>query len=328
MEILIVDDEPTSSALNAAYVRKLANCNAVCFGNACDALDWAATHDPGIVIVDYLMPLMDGAEFTRRLRRLPGKDRVPVVMVTGFDDDDVREIARGVGVNEFLSKPVDRVQLSACILNLSAVRSGAEETNLASIASRQHEAGVDAAELATILAERDRMRALSQTEPTADDDGPLSAEAALSRLSEEILILDDERTSIAMLDHYVRKLKCVPARFTDPQEALEWCETNDPCAVIVDYMMPDVDGLEFTRRFRRLPGKGDIPMLMISAYADAALKQSAHDAGVNQFLHKPVDAADLTAHLRAIIAARAVHRRVAKHERVRGDKVPGHTGRG
>lgn len=322
MDILIVDDERTASAMHAAYVRKLANCNALCFGNACDALDWAATHDPALVIVDYLMPLMDGAEFTRRLRRLPRKDKVPVVMVTGFGDDDIREVARAVGVDAFLTKPVDRIQLSACILTLSAASAAPKEAAAISQLPREYDV-IDTAELAIILAERDRMRALSdhgQSESKVTDDELLAPRAVVSQPSEDILILDDERTSIAMLDICVRKLRCVPARFNDSQEALVWCEANTPAAVIVDFMMPDVDGLEFTRRFRLLAAKADIPVVMITGYADSALKRAAHDAGVNEFLHKPVDLSQLEAHLRAILAARAREKRIAKHERLSADE--------
>jgi CheY-like chemotaxis protein len=274
-----------------------------------------------MVIVDYLMPVIDGAEFTRRFRRLAGKSKVPVVMVTGFGDEDVREVARSVGVDAFLTKPVDRIQLSACILNLSALRTASNEASLSERHSRDYDA-IDTDELVTTLAERDRMRALTRigdSESHADACALLATTPTPSGPYADIVILDDERTSIAMLDYHVRKLNCVPARFTDAQEALEWCAAHEASAVIVDYMMPDVNGLEFTRRFRSLPGKKDIPVVMISAYADSAVKQAAHDVGVNEFLHKPVDVAQLAAHLRTILAARALHRRLAKHERMRAD---------
>ena len=315
MDILIVDDERTASAIHAAYVRKLGNCKAVCFGDARDALDWSATHDPAIVIVDYLMPAMNGAEFTRRFRQLRGKNKIPVVMVTGFGDEDVRQAARSAGVDAFLTKPADRIQLSACILNATAGRTVSQAQSAIARQSGVFEE-IDTAELAKILAERDRMRAVGNEDESSSelDTQDLVATAPVaSPGSNQILILDDERTSMAMLDYHVRKLKCVPARFSHPQQALAWCETHGPCAVIVDYMLPDMDGLEFTRLFRLLPGKADTPILMVSAYANRAVKQSAHDLGVNEVLDKPIDVAALTAHLQAVIAARALHRRMPKH---------------
>ena len=327
MQILIVDDERTSAAIHGAYVRKLANFEAVCFGNPGDALDWARTHEPALVIVDYFMPVMDGVEFTRRLRRLPGKDSTPVVMVTGFGDEDVRQLARAAGVNEFLIKPVDRIELSACILNLSAMRSTLKKAAV-SLGHPHDYDDIDSAALGTILAERDRLRALNEGEPSKPQplgNARVAVESPVSRPSEDILILDDERTSTAVLDGYVRKLNCFPARFAHPHEALAWCKTHEPWAVIVDYIMPDMDGLEFTRRFRLLPGKADVPVLMVSAHGDLALRHAAVAAGVNEFLHKPVDAADLTGHIRTMLAARAIQKRLQKHERLianRGSRDP------
>jgi CheY-like chemotaxis protein len=105
----------------------------------------------------------------------------------------------------------------------------------------------------------------------------------------DVVILDDERTSIALLGHYVRKFDCTPVRFTNPIDGLQWCAAHTPGLVIVDYKMPEMDGIEFTRRLRALPGKAVIRILMVSASTDRLLRQHALRAGVNSFLRKPID---------------------------------------
>ena len=314
MEILIVDDERTVTAVHGAYVRKVANCSAVCFGNAADALDWAASHDPAMVIVDYVMPVMDGVEFTQRFRQLPGKHATPVVMVTDFGHEDVKQLALSAGVDEFLTKPVDRIALTTCIVNLSIARSMSKDA-VVSVRERHDFDAIDPAALAMILAERDRLRAPTESGQSPNDADDKTSVAVEAGASDEILILDDERTSTALLACYVRRFKCSPTRFAHANEALAWCETHEPAAVIVDYMMPDMDGLEFTRRFRQLPGKAAVPVLMVSAYGD--LKQAALAAGVDEFLQKPVDATDFMLHLRTMIAGRALQKKLAKDERPR-----------
>jgi CheY-like chemotaxis protein len=92
-----------------------------------EALDWAATHRPIAVILDYLMPDIDGIEFTRRFRVLPGKACVPVLMVTGCNYGDLRQRARSVGVDEFLTKPVNYVHLSRRIMEIYGARSQRNE---------------------------------------------------------------------------------------------------------------------------------------------------------------------------------------------------------
>jgi PleD family two-component response regulator len=81
-----------------------------------------------------------------------------------------------------------------------------------------------------------------------------------------------------------------------------------------------MDGLEFTRRFRLLAGKAEIPVVMVSAYGDSLLKEAARAAGVNEFLHKPVHAADLAMHLRTMFAERTLRNKLAKDERLVADK--------
>ena len=317
MDILIVDDEPTASTLHSAYVRKLGDFTAVCFGDPRDALEWAAAHAPAIVIVDYLMPHVDGIEFTRRFRALPGKATVPVLMVTDHDDSNLRQLATESGVNQFLSKPVDRIALSACIRKFSNTIQTSQEASPAPDRAGDSDE-LNAGTLATILAARDRLRDLKGGLDEAEADMPPSAavEPAARAPSDVIVLLDDERTSIAVLDDYVRQLKCYPMRFGQPVAALEWCKTHEPLAAIVEYMLPEMNGIEFTQRFRVLPGKADTPVLMITGHREPQLMDVAVAAGVNEFLYKPVDGSHLMAHLRTILAARALERRLSKHQRL------------
>ena len=116
----------------------------------------------------------------------------------------------------------------------------------------------------------------------------------------DIVILDDERTSIALLEHYVRKFDCTPVRFTNPGDALQWCAAHSPGLVIVDYKMPEMDGIEFTRRLRALPGKAAVPVLMVSASTDRLLRQHALRTGVNSFLRKPIERTQFSAFLQSV----------------------------
>src|SRR5689334_9175686 len=103
-----------------------------------------------------------------------------------------------------------------------------------------------------------------------------------------IVIVDDERISLAVLRAYVEKLGTAqPVPFIRPTEALAWCAAHDPDVVIVDYNMPEMDGLEFAQRFRRLPGRAEIPMVMVTATQDRVLRHRALMSGINDFLIKP-----------------------------------------
>ena len=77
--------------------------------------------------------------------------------------------------------------------------------------------------------------------------------------------------------------------FGDPVEALEWLADNQPDLVITDYKMPNMDGAEFIRRFRAMPGQEDIPVIVITVYEERTYRLRALESGATDFLHSPVD---------------------------------------
>ena len=80
------------------------------FGDPVEALGWAATNVPDLVITDYKMPTLDGAEFTRRFRDLAGCAEVPVLVITAYDDRAFRLAALEAGATDFLRSPVDHAE--------------------------------------------------------------------------------------------------------------------------------------------------------------------------------------------------------------------------
>ncbi|RXL41573.1 response regulator, partial [Citrobacter sp. AAK_AS5] len=73
---------------------------------------------PDLVIVDYMMPGLNGLQFIARLRAVAGREEVPVLMITANDDKDVRYEALEKGATDFLTKPVDRIEFSARVRNM------------------------------------------------------------------------------------------------------------------------------------------------------------------------------------------------------------------
>ena len=123
--VLIVDDNEVNLTLFAALVKKLADCESSAFASPTEALAWAADNDFDLLIVDYMMPELDGIEFIRRFRAMPGREGTPALMVTANDQKPVRYRALDVGANDFLTKPVDKIEFLARtqnMLNLSDVQ--------------------------------------------------------------------------------------------------------------------------------------------------------------------------------------------------------------
>src|SRR4051812_5020520 len=121
----------------------------------------------------------------------------------------------------------------------------------------------------------------------------------------EIVIVDDEPVSLAVMKQLVGKLPDCKARaFAHASAALAWCDSNDPDVVIVDYMMPELNGIEFSQRLRAVEGRSDTPLLMVTANAEGEVRDNALESGVNEVLNKPFDAVDLQARVSSMLALR------------------------
>lgn len=121
----------------------------------------------------------------------------------------------------------------------------------------------------------------------------------------QVLIVDDHQPNINLITAMLEKIDHIePIEYTNPKQALAWCEHNNPDLVLIDYMMPEMDGIQFIQLFRKLQGKSAIPVMMVTAYTETAVRHLALQASANDCLYKPVDRIDLTAKVKNMLSLR------------------------
>lgn len=129
-----------------------------------------------------------------------------------------------------------------------------------------------------------------------------------------ILIVDDNQSNLDVFGHMLEMLTDQPPiTMQDPLAALDWCAGHDPDLVLVDYMMPEMNGLEFLRRFRDLPGKRHTPLVMVTADTQNKIRHEALRLSANDFLTKPVNFIELNARVGNLLALRAAQRQLEQH---------------
>lgn len=141
-------------------------------------------------------------------------------------------------------------------------------------------------------------------------------------MSQQVLIVDDNEVNLVLFGALVKKLKGALAQsFADPLEALEWSGSHEADLVIVDYMMPGMDGLEFIQQFQKIPGKAEVPILMITANDQKQIRYRALDSGASDFLTKPVDKVEFLARVRNMLALSQARKGLSNRAQWLADEV-------
>ncbi|HEY1654584.1 MAG TPA: HD domain-containing phosphohydrolase [Candidatus Tumulicola sp.] len=118
MVVLTVDDSDVNLAVYRGVLGRIPEVEVVSHTSPYAALAWAQERAADVVVVDYHMPELDGLGFVEQFRQLPGSRLGLVVMVTADTEIDVRHRALEMGANDFLTKPIDRIEFTARIRNL------------------------------------------------------------------------------------------------------------------------------------------------------------------------------------------------------------------
>src|SRR5262249_19595527 len=121
-----------------------------------------------------------------------------------------------------------------------------------------------------------------------------------------IAVVDDRVTNRNILAKLAGSLSddIAVRAFADPKSALEWATSTTPDLIITDYKMPDLDGAEFVRRFRKLPLCFDVPVIVITVYEDRDFRYKALEAGATDFLISPVDHHEFRTRVRNLLTLR------------------------
>jgi DNA-binding response OmpR family regulator len=123
-------------------------------------------------------------------------------------------------------------------------------------------------------------------------------------LSRSVLVVDDEPTARSMLRLILVRAGFEVREAKDGYEALAAVERNMPDLMILDIMMPGIDGFVVCQTLRNNEKAADLPIIMLSARADRESVNKGLSVGATEYLTKPVKPDELTEHVRAALAAK------------------------
>jgi PAS domain S-box-containing protein len=133
--------------------------------------------------------------------------------------------------------------------------------------------------------------------------------------SQPVLVVEDDSTSREIVVELLAQSALPAVAVPDGAAALEWLEGDLPCVVLLDIAMPGMDGYEVLRHIRGTPRLADLPVVLMTAFDSAEEVQRAFSSGADDYVHKPLRAAELAARVRGQIRVRDYVDRLGRRER-------------
>ena len=113
------------------------------------------------------------------------------------------------------------------------------------------------------------------------------------------MVVDDDQDTVAILSRYLQREGFVPIEASSGPECLKLAHEADVDVILLDLMMPEMDGFQVVKALRNSPETADIPIIMITARDDLDARAEGMRLGVSDFLAKPVFRRQLASRVRA-----------------------------
>lgn len=197
--VIIIDDQSTSLKLLAQLIKSIDlpgyQIQVTTFLESTEALNWIKYNTPDMVLIDYKMPTLNGIEFIKLFRRTEHCESVPVIMITAYDEQEIRYKALDAGASDFLSKPIDHYECRARCTNLLNLRKSQLELKKRNYVL-QHK--VNDSMKAIMERERETLLRLARAGEYRDEEtgNHILRIAKYSRLIAELIGLDDEQCDL------------------------------------------------------------------------------------------------------------------------------------
>jgi two-component system, cell cycle response regulator len=265
--VLVVDDiianvKLLGARLTAEYFEVLSA------SSGQQALDIVARERVDVVLLDVMMPGMDGFETCRRIKKNPKTHHLPVIMVTALDQASDRVQGLDAGADDFLTKPVDDIALVTRVKNLARLKMLNDEMVMRAMTGRRL--------------------------------GVADADAMVSALGDDggrVLIVDDHpRSSVRLAEALGKTYQPVIER--DPVAALVRLAEEPFDLVLVSLSLATADGLRLCSQLRSLEATRHLPIVMMVEPGDDARLMRGLDMGVNDYLMRPIERHELLARVK------------------------------
>ena len=274
-KILIVDDEPFNLKLLSAIL-STGPYHTSTASNGEEALRKVGEAPPDLILLDVMMPGMDGYEATKRLKNNPDTRDIPIILVTALDGAENKIRGLEAGADEFLNKPVDKAEILARVKSLLRLKRYQDQ-----LKARVHS----------------ETRLAFPPGQEGFTDGKTSLPAIL--LVED----DDKDANLIQVQLYGQPYEI--KRVRSGEEAVSLIQQERFDLVLLDLLLPGMDGFMVTHRLRESEETRNIQIVAITCLGELESRIKGIEVGVDDYLVKPINTHELKVRLNALIKKKA-----------------------
>ena len=275
--ILIVDDEPLNiKLLSALLISK--GYQVLTAGDGKEAIRKVKNERPDLILLDIMMPGMDGFEATKFLKSDADTKNIPIILVTALTGEDEKKRGLDAGADEFINKPVNHQELETRVLSLLRLKEYQDQ-----LRNRKQSQSL----MTKGLIEKEEENETGRDVPT-------------------ILIVEDDPTSAKLLSRYLSYIPCNIEITDNGEKALEISSSKDIDIMLLDLMLPYMDGIDVCNSIKVNEDTIPIQVVMITSLNDTNSKLRSIQAGTDDFLVKPINKDEFRARIKSLLKKKSV----------------------
>jgi two-component system cell cycle response regulator len=269
--ILVVDDDPLNVKLLAAKLGASGNRILTAY-NGFEALEIIKTRTPDLILLDIMMPGMDGYEVIKRLKEQKDTKHIPIILITALESEEEKKKGFAAGADEFLNKPVNTTELETRVLSLLRMKKYQEQLS------------------ARIQAEKDVIGKAVCNDSNEE-----------SQMIPTVLVVEDNAKDAHIIEHYLNGMQLNLKIVRTGMEALDIIGNEKIDLVLLDIMLPDLDGMDICRKIKESEKTLSVQVVIVTSFDDMKMKIRGIEEGADDFLVKPLNPDEIRARVTALL---------------------------
>lgn len=268
--ILIVDDDPTSLKILESML-PAERYSVVKVNNGEEALESAFDQPPDLILLDIMMPGIDGYEVTRKIKKDKRTKDVPIIIITSLDESESKVKGLEEGAEELLSKPVHATELLARVSSMLRLKEYRDQLTIRTLSGKSF--GV--------------MPKQQEEVEIKEEEVP------------QILLVEDTEVDANIVENALEGESFQLTTVKSGKEVFSSVSQKEIDLILLDILLPDMDGFEICRRLKK--DHKDIQVVIVTCLDDLESKIKGVELGADDFLVKPIIGRELKARVKTLL---------------------------